>query len=83
MPEKMNESIISNWLVDNIVNITSLSKEKIKLDIPIASYGLDSLQSVTLTGELEDWLKVEVDPTLFWDNPTINYVSKHIYTLLN
>lgn len=69
---------LKNWLIDNISKASKLSRDSISLDEPVASYGLDSLQSVILSGDLEEWLNIEIEPTLFWDHPTINKISDFI-----
>ena len=42
------------------------------------TYGLDSLQMVSLVGDLELWLGRALAPTLAWDYPTIDALSRRL-----
>ena len=44
----------------------------------ITSYGLDSIDAVTILGDLEDWLDIELPSTLLWDYSNISDVSQYI-----
>lgn len=44
----------------------------------ITSYGLDSIDAVTILGDLEDWLDIELPSTLLWDYSSVNDVSRYI-----
>jgi acyl-CoA synthetase (AMP-forming)/AMP-acid ligase II len=46
-------------------------------------YGLDSSAAVGLTGDLEDWLETEIDPTLLYDYPTVEAIVKHLSLEIN
>jgi len=35
-----------------------------------------------LTGDLMDWLKIDVDPAILYDHPTIELVSAHLSSLV-
>jgi acyl carrier protein len=37
--------------------------------------GVSSRQAVMLSGDLEDWLGRELDPSLLWDRPNIAELS--------
>jgi acyl carrier protein len=60
-----------------------LTPEEVDVTIPFDRYGLDSLTAVSLTGDLQDWLGVEVDPTLLYDYPTIEELVKYLSRNLN
>jgi acyl carrier protein len=62
MSSNSNIEAIQNWLVNQLA-------EQLSLDA--ARYGLDSIDAVTMVGDLEDWLDEELPSTLFWDRPTI------------
>ena len=69
---------IQNWLVANLAGRLGLSTEEIDINEPLANYGLDSLQAVRLSAELEDWLKIKLNPTLAYDYPTINSLASYL-----
>ena len=69
---------ISNWLVNQLAEQLSLEPENIKVSEPLTRYGLDSIDAVTLVGDLEDWLDLELPSTLFWDYPTIDESAQYL-----
>ncbi|MDJ0634241.1 MAG: alpha/beta fold hydrolase [Xenococcaceae cyanobacterium MO_188.B29] len=74
-PQKEN---IQNWLIANLAGRLGLSTEEININEPLANYGLDSLQAVRLSAELEDWLKIKLNPTLAYDYPTIASLATYL-----
>jgi acyl carrier protein len=46
-------------------------------------FGLDSINSVYILQQLEDFLNLELSPLLFWDYPTIKSLSIYLYQLKN
>jgi acyl carrier protein len=42
---------------------------------PLADFGLESRSVLGVTADLEDWLGVELDPTMFFDYPTIDELA--------
>jgi acyl carrier protein len=69
---------IESWLVQQLAQVLSLDPKAINITEPLTRYGLDSIDAVTLVGDLEDWLEVELPSTLFWDHPTIEKSSQYI-----
>jgi hypothetical protein len=45
---------------------------------PLTRYGLDSIDAVTIVGDLEDSLDLELPSTLFWDYPTIEKSAQYL-----
>ena len=69
---------IQNWLVANLAGRLGLSPEEIDINEPFTNNGLDSLQAVRLSAELEDWLKIKLNPTLVYDYPTIASLASYL-----
>jgi acyl transferase domain-containing protein/acyl-CoA synthetase (AMP-forming)/AMP-acid ligase II/pimeloyl-ACP methyl ester carboxylesterase/acyl carrier protein len=76
-------SFIENYIIEKIAERLGLSATEIDPYEPFASYGLDSLQAVRLSAELEDWLKVKIPPTILYDYPNINTLSQYLLNLTN
>ncbi|WP_111976831.1 acyl carrier protein [Algibacillus agarilyticus] len=64
---------------------SELLAERLRIDVievdmnkKLTSYGLDSIDAVTMIGDLEDWLDIELPSTLLWDYDTINDVAQFI-----
>lgn len=71
---------IRSWIVDYLSDLLEADADEIDVTVPFDRYGLDSSAAVGLTGDLEDWMGVEVSPTLLYDYPTVealvDYLSK-------
>lgn len=66
-----NQTIIQNWLVNQLAEQLSLDTNKIDITEPLTRYGLDSIDAVTMVGDIEDIIDEELPSTLFWDYPTV------------
>lgn len=66
-----NKTAIENWLVKQLAEQLSLDSQAISVTEPLTRYGLDSIDAVTMVGDIEDVLDTELPSTLFWDYPTI------------
>ncbi len=71
-------NIIAVWLVNKIAQNLGVGPGDIDTKEPLISYGLDSLQAVRLSAELEDWLGVKLAPTLVYDYPTIDALARYL-----
>jgi amino acid adenylation domain-containing protein/thioester reductase-like protein len=66
------------WLVGQVAQRLRLTPNTIDVSQPFASFGLDSVQAVSLAGDLENWLGRSLPPTLVWDHPTIADLAHHL-----
>ena len=69
---------VANWLVAQLAQRLRLNPQGIDLHTPFVDYGLDSVQAVSMAGDLENWLGRSLSPTLIWDFPTIDDLSRHL-----
>jgi acyl-CoA synthetase (AMP-forming)/AMP-acid ligase II/acyl carrier protein len=63
---------IEEWLLDKLVSSLGIAPEEIDFEEPWVNYGLDSSLAISLTGELEKWLNLDLETTLFWEYPKIS-----------
>ena len=73
-----DETRLRQWLTDKVAELLQLKSSDIDPAKPLGEYGLDSMAAVTLTGELEDMLAVEISPSLPYEHPTINALAKEL-----
>ncbi len=66
---------VEKWLVSHMATMLKVSQNTIDTRAPFVQYGLDSLQAVTLSGDLEDWLGMTLSPTLVYDYPSIEALA--------
>ena len=48
------------------------------MTIPFDRYGLDSSAAIGMIGDLENWIGIELDPTLPYDYPSIETLAQHL-----
>jgi acyl carrier protein len=69
---------IQAWMVDYLSELLEVNQDEIDINVPFDRYGLDSSAAVGMTGDLEDWLGIEIDPTVIYDYPTVGALSQHL-----
>jgi len=69
---------ISGWITERIAHHAELESEKVALDTDIVNFRLDSLLMVNITSELEEWLGMELSPSIFWEMGTIAATTEWI-----
>ncbi|WP_446045737.1 acyl carrier protein [Streptomyces olivaceus] len=70
--DRADEQHLREWLMGRVAEHLKMPVDDIEPDVPLSDYGLDSLYALSVAAEIEDHLGFAVDPTMMWDNPTIN-----------
>ncbi|HLO89369.1 MAG TPA: acyl carrier protein [Nostocaceae cyanobacterium] len=74
---------IEDWVVSYLANLLNINPDEIDTTIPFDRYGLDSAGAVGMSGDLEEWLGSEFEPTLLYDYPTVEALAKYLATSQN
>jgi acyl transferase domain-containing protein/acyl-CoA synthetase (AMP-forming)/AMP-acid ligase II/acyl carrier protein len=69
---------IQNWLVAKIAELLRVKRQEVDVNVPFAHYGMDSVQAVALSADLEEWLGRDLAPTLVYDYPNIEALARHL-----
>jgi acyl-CoA synthetase (AMP-forming)/AMP-acid ligase II/acyl carrier protein len=69
---------VEAFLVRRLSRVLSIGVDEVDVTQPFNAFGLDSLRTLTLVGDLEDWLGHPVSPTVFWNYPTIADLAAHL-----
>ena len=69
---------IQQWLVTQVAESLRIDAMEIDVREPFASYGLSSVAALSLSADLEDWLQIQVKPTLVWDYPTFDSLARQL-----
>jgi acyl carrier protein len=69
---------IRQWLMAAVATVLKTTVEEVDTNAPFAGFGLDSLAAVELSADLGDWLGERISPTVIWDYPTIDELSRHL-----
>ncbi|QTL02152.1 acyl carrier protein [Aquabacter sp. L1I39] len=70
----LSPGALRDWLVNYAATSLSMGKEDIPLDANFDTYGLDSVEVIVMAGVMEEAFEIEIDPSWFFDDPTINGV---------
>ena len=81
MRARRRESI-QDWLLTKVAEALAVDAAAIDVRESLATYGLGSVAAVSLTGDLETWLRLEVSPTLVWEYPTIESLAARLDEML-
>jgi acyl carrier protein len=72
------ESEIQAWLIAQIAEIIEIEPDQIDITVPFENYGLDSEAAVVLSGDLQEYLGIDLEPTIFFDYPTIEAMAQSL-----
>ncbi|MEM7552758.1 MAG: acyl carrier protein [Cyanobacteria bacterium P01_A01_bin.84] len=75
---KFSKQEIQDWLVSYLSELLEIEPTEVDVTIPFERYGLDSSAAVGMTGDLEEWLGLDLDPMLLYNYPTIEQISQHL-----
>ncbi|HEY2671023.1 MAG TPA: acyl carrier protein [Rugosimonospora sp.] len=77
-----DSTAVRRWLTTQVARYLDTTADRIAPHTPLAEYGLDSVISLTLCGDIEDHFGVPVEPTLAWDYPTIDAIQRYVLDAL-
>lgn len=69
---------IQAWLVSTFATLLEVTPQEINIHEPLAYYGLESVEAITISGDLSDWMGRNLSPTLVWDYPTVTAIAQHL-----
>ena len=69
---------IKSWLANKVAAVVKTDASRVEFDTSFAHLGLDSLAAITISGELEQWLEMEIDATILYQYPTIEELSGYL-----
>ena len=73
---------IRSWLSEKLQQ--ELGRDApVETSRPLADYGLESRIAIGVAGDLEDWLGMELDPTMFFDHPSIDQLARFLHDELH
>jgi acyl transferase domain-containing protein/acyl-CoA synthetase (AMP-forming)/AMP-acid ligase II/acyl carrier protein/NAD(P)-dependent dehydrogenase (short-subunit alcohol dehydrogenase family)/SAM-dependent methyltransferase len=84
LPESSDRKIeakfddIKQFLITRLSQLMQINSASIDPNEPFASYGMDSLKAVQISGDLEEFLHTELPATLVYDYPSINSLSEYL-----
>ena len=79
---KHTKEEIQHWLIQKLSEELNIPTRKITTDKAFSEFGLSSLSLVSIEGDIEEWLGIEMDPMLLWEYPTIELISEELLKLV-
>lgn len=73
---------IEDWLVGYLAELLDIDKEEVTKTTSFERFGLDSAAAVAMTGDLSQWLDVELPPTVAAKHNTVNSLAAYIATTI-
>ena len=71
---------LRDWLVAYVGAVLDLDVETISTAAPFDSYGFDSVEAVIMAGVLEEEFSIRIDPTMVFDDPSIDGVVSALHS---
>jgi acyl carrier protein len=81
-PAVMSVDSLKSWLIEWLSRELTLDRSTIDASEAFLKYGMDSVQAMTMVGDIEAMLGLRLPPTLAWDYPDINALSQHLASCL-
>ncbi len=75
---KKSREEIEEWLVEKIMAVTKQELDDIDVTMQFTTYGINSVDATTLSGDLEDWLGYELPASIVYQYPTIEALALHL-----
>jgi acyl carrier protein len=72
------KTVIADWLTSYLANLLEINPAGIEIDCAFDELGLDSTAAACLSGDLSDWLKIELEPELAFRYNSVEILSAHL-----
>jgi acyl carrier protein len=69
---------IQQWLTDYLAFLLDEKPEAVNIRLSFDSHGIDSAAAVSLVADLEEWMSLELDPTIVYDHPTVPELTDYL-----
>ena len=76
------KTFVKDFTTIYVARAVGLNSSDIDIRTSVDVYGLDSAKSLGVTGSLSELLCIEVPPELFFDYPTVEKATDHLYSLM-
>jgi acyl carrier protein len=66
------------WLTERVGGYLEIPASDLRPDVPLATYGLDSMYMLMLCGDIEDTLGLPMQAATAWEYPTIDALAGYV-----
>lgn len=82
VPVTTTERQIADHLAQLLSELLELELDLIDREVPLSAYGIDSMTSTWLTGELSERCGVAIDRSVLLDRPSVAEVAQDVVAAL-
>ena len=73
---------IRDFIANTLSKITGIAGQDLDADMNFDSYGLSSASAVIMLGELEEFVDMDLSPSVLFEHNTINKLAAHVQELV-
>ncbi|NJO94555.1 MAG: acyl carrier protein [Hydrococcus sp. RM1_1_31] len=77
-PQAMTAEDIQDWLASQIAEQIGVDADEIDTKVPFDSYGLDSVQTMSIANLGKQYFGVQLSPIIIWNYPNIESLSQYL-----
>lgn len=77
-PSPASKQEIKSWLITKLAEQIGVAPNAIDIQEEFMNYGLNSIEAVNFSGEIEIFLGYKLSPTLLWDYSNITSLAEHL-----
>ncbi|HBI36193.1 MAG: hypothetical protein A2015_05060 [Spirochaetes bacterium GWF1_31_7] len=81
--DKLVEVNINNFLKKSISSICNYPLDKIDENLDFNSFGIDSINAVSIIDNINEKFSINLDSTVFYNYPSINHLSNYLKKYFN
>jgi len=74
---------IYNFVREQVKKRTGVADDELHNDTVLGEIGLRSIDAVLICGEIEDELKIEVEPAMMFEHKTLDAVTNRLMEMLS
>ena len=77
-PQLMSAENIQDWLASQIAEQLGVDPDEVNIRSPFDSYGLDSLQTMSIANLGKQYFGLQLSPLVIWNYPNIESLSQYL-----
>lgn len=74
----MSVEDIQDWLASQIAEQLGVESDEIDIRVPFDSYGLDSVQTMSIANQGKQYYGLQLSPLVIWNYPNIKSLSQYL-----